>query len=66
MAALVSSLLATMLLLIRFSARDHPYITSAKGLGGWVDLENCELFLLMFSTVYMLIRCVGGAKIMLT
>ena len=23
--------------------RDHPYITSAKGLGGWVDLENGKM-----------------------
>ena len=30
---------------------DHPYITSAKGLTGWVGSEKWH-FYLMFSTIY--------------
>ena len=56
LAALVSSLFATMLLLIRFSARDHPYITSAKGLGGF---RKCQ-FLLMVSTAHIYVDIIGG------
>ena len=34
--------------------KDHPYITSAKGLAGWVDgFKECQ-FLLMFSTCFIL------------
>ena len=33
--------------------RDHPYITSAKGLGGWV--QRMAFFKKTFSTVFMLI-----------
>ena len=39
-----------------FYLRDHPYITSAKGLGGCGKWP----FLLMFSTVFMPIQWMGG------
>ena len=34
---------------LKFLIRDHPYITSAKGLGGWGQKK--WQFLLMFSTI---------------
>ena len=37
--------------------RNHPYIMSAKGLGGWVKKWP---FLLTFSTVYIYAEIVGG------
>jgi hypothetical protein len=51
-----------MLLLFQyFSIKDHPFITSAKRLGGWVGSEKW-LFLLMFSTIYADKGWVGQKK----
>ena len=55
----------TLVVEYQFWARDHPYITSAKGLGGW-DQKNGNFcwcsekwqFLLMFSTIYADLACV--------
>ena len=41
--------------------RDNPYITSAKGLGGW-GLEKWQ-YLLMFSPIYGDVELVGGSGI---
>ena len=41
------------------TTRDHPYITSAKGLEGWVGSEKLQ-FWLTFSTVFTLKYWVSG------
>ena len=45
----------------QFWARDHPYITSAKGLGVWVGSEKSQ-FLLTFNSINADAGWVGQKK----
>ena len=42
-----------------FILKDRPYITSAKGLTGWVGSEKWQLFLMFSTTIYADVGWVG-------